>query len=94
MGEINIIARRLSDKYIEYGYCGGGTFAHTGLRIMTWYSKRKMKEYPQYEDIIDYLFSLGETKLIGCIPRSKKDIGALKKGHSAFKRGQLKNCQI
>ncbi len=65
MGEINIIARRLSDKYIEYGYCGGGTFAHTGLRIMTWYSKRKMKEYPQYEDIIDYLFSLGETKLIG-----------------------------
>ena len=29
-----------------------------------------------------------------CIPRSKKDIGALKKGHSALKRGQLKNCQI
>ena len=29
-----------------------------------------------------------------CIPRSKKDIGALKKGQSALKRGQLKNCQI
>ena len=29
-----------------------------------------------------------------CIPRSKQDIGALKKGHSALKRGQLKNCQI
>ncbi|MCR5187603.1 MAG: ATP-binding protein [Treponema sp.] len=29
-----------------------------------------------------------------CIPRSKKDIGALKKGHSELKRGQLKNCQI
>lgn len=32
--------------------------------------------------------------IIQCIPRSKKDIGALKKGHSALKRGQLKNCQI
>ena len=32
--------------------------------------------------------------VISCIPRSKKDIGALKKGHSAFKRGQLKNSQI
>ena len=29
-----------------------------------------------------------------CIPRSKKDIGALKKGQAAVKRGQLKNCQI
>ena len=29
-----------------------------------------------------------------CIPRSKKDIGALKKGQAAGKRGQLKNCQI
>ena len=29
-----------------------------------------------------------------CIPRSKKDIGALKKGQSALKRGQLKKCQI
>ena len=35
-----------------------------------------------------------EKKLFICIPRSKKDIGALKKGQSALKRGQLKKCQI
>ena len=29
-----------------------------------------------------------------CIPRSKKDMGALKRGQTAGKRGQLKNCQI
>ena len=34
------------------------------------------------------------AELERCIPRSKQDIGALKKGHSALKRGQLKNCQI
>ena len=71
MGEINIIARRLSDKYIEYGYCGGGIFVHNGLRLMNWYYKRKMDECPQYEDMIDYLFSLGETQIIGS-PGSEK----------------------
>ena len=47
-------------------------------------------------DILDiYAVTQGITFLrVDCIPRSKKDIGALKKGQSALKRGQLKNCQI
>ena len=49
--------------------------------------------FPMFRIIEEYIKEMKKS-LVECIPRSKQDIGALKKGHSALKRGQLKNCQI
>jgi len=66
MGDISIIARRLSDDYVQYGFSGsGGYFSNVGLRILNWYRKRKLEEFPKHEDLIEYLFSLGTTEIIG-----------------------------
>ncbi len=72
MGDLSIIARRLSDKYVQYGFSGsGGYFKNVGFRICNWYYKRKSEDFPDYDDLIEYLFSLGETNLIG-MPGSEK----------------------
>ena len=66
MGDISVIARRISDKNVQYGFSGGGGYYNNvGARLLYWYSQRKSKNFPDYEDLIEYLFSLGETYLIG-----------------------------
>ena len=66
MGDYSVIARRISDKYVQYGFGGGsGYFNNVGVRILYWYSERKSKDFPKYDDLIEYLFSLGATELIG-----------------------------
>ena len=57
MGDVSVIARRLEDGHVQYGWSGnGGYFRNVGLRLQLWY------EAP--EDV-EYLFGLGQTKLIG-----------------------------
>lgn len=57
MGDVSIIARRLEDGHVQYGWSGnGGYFDNVGQRLLLWYQKP--------EDV-EYLFELGQTKLIG-----------------------------
>ena len=57
MGDISIIARRLKDGHVQYGWSGnGGYFTSVGVRLLLWYQKP--------EDV-EYLFELGQTRLIG-----------------------------
>lgn len=57
MGDISIIARRLADGHVQYGWSGnGGYFRNTGIRLLAWYDD------PQR---VEYLFGLGELSLIG-----------------------------
>ena len=58
MGEVGIIARRLEGgTRVQYGCCGnGGYFKGAGLRLLSWYEDA---------DLVEYLFGLGQTKLIG-----------------------------
>lgn len=57
MGDISIIARRLEDGHVQYGWSGnGGYFETVGLRLLLWYQKP--------EDV-EYLFELGQTSWIG-----------------------------
>lgn len=58
MGNISIMARRLDGgMYVQYGYSGnGGYFNNTGARLLEWYDD---------PDKVEYLFELGQTKLIG-----------------------------
>lgn len=57
MGDISIIARRLKDGHVQYGWSGnGGYFKMVGQRLLLWYQKP--------EDV-EYLFELGQTGLIG-----------------------------
>lgn len=57
MGDISIIARRLSDGHVQYGWSGnGGYFRNTGIRLLAWYDD---------PDLVEYLFGLGELSLIG-----------------------------
>ena len=59
MGDVSIIARRLSDKYVQYGWSGnGGYYRSVGARLLEWY---------QDPSDIEYLFSLGQTAMIGQI---------------------------
>ncbi len=63
MGNISIIARRLSPKYVQYGWSGnGGYFRTAGARLLEWYDD---------SSLIDYLFGLGQLALIGS-PGSEK----------------------
>ena len=88
MGDLSIIARRLSDKYVQYGFCGGsGFFNNVGFRIYSWYYKRKMEEFPDYDDLIEYLFSLGETDQIG-LPGSENG------GQKFFYTHHLRNTRF
>ena len=57
MGDISIIARRLSPKHVQYGWSGnGGYFRNTGARLLEWYDD---------PSLVDYLFGLGQLELIG-----------------------------
>lgn len=57
MGDISIIARRLEDGHIQYGWSGnGGYFKVVGARLLLWY---------QNPEDVEYLFGLGQTRLIG-----------------------------
>lgn len=57
MGDTSIIARRLTDGHVQYGWSGnGGYFKNVGLRLLLWYQKP--------EDV-EYLFELGQTGQIG-----------------------------
>lgn len=57
MGDISIIARRLTDGHVQYGWSGnGGYFKNVGLRLLAWYNDPER---------VEYLFGLGELSLIG-----------------------------
>ena len=57
MGDISIIARRLGDGHVQYGWSGnGGYYSMVGARLLDWYQDPKD---------VEYLFSLGQTGLIG-----------------------------
>lgn len=57
MGDISIIARRLEDGHVQYGWSGnGGYYKVVGVRLLLWYLEP--------EDV-EYLFGLGQTSLIG-----------------------------
>jgi len=63
MGDVSIIARRLEDGHVQYGWSGnGGYFRNVGCKLLEWYNK---------PDIIEYLFGLGELSLLGA-PGSEK----------------------
>ena len=69
MGDISIIARRLSDGHVQYGWSGnGGYFDMVGARLLKWYQNPKD---------VEYLFELGQTRLIG-------QVGSEKGGFSYF----------
>ena len=88
MGDLSIIARRLSGKYVQYGFCGGsGFFNNVGFRIYSWYYKRKSEDFPDYDDLIEYLFSLGETDQIG-LPGSENG------GQKFFYTHHLRNTRF
>lgn len=75
MGDTSIVARRLEGgQYVQYGWSGnGGYFKNVGFRLLTWYNDSEKT---------DYLFGLGQTKLIGA-PGSEKG------GESYFLTHQL-----
>ncbi len=57
MGDVSIIARRLTDGHVQYGWSGnGGYYRIVGARLLEWYAD---------EEGVDYLFSLGQTRWIG-----------------------------
>ena len=57
MGDTSVMARRLADGHVQYGWSGnGGYFRVVGLRLLAWYKDP--------EDV-EYLFGLGQTSFIG-----------------------------
>lgn len=76
MGDVSIIARRLTDGHVQYGWSGnGGYYKMVGARLLAWYQ--------QSEDV-EYLFELGQTRLIG-------QIGSEEGGFSMFESHSLVN---
>lgn len=74
MGDISIIARRLSDGHVQYGWSGnGGYFKMVGVRLLLWY---------QDPEDVEYLFELGQTRLIG-------QVGSERGGYSKFETHHL-----
>lgn len=57
MGDISIIARRLKDGHVQYGYSGnGGYYRNVGFKLLNFYDKT---------DKVEYLFGLGQLSRIG-----------------------------
>lgn len=57
MGDISVMARRLSDGSVQYGWSGNGGYCkNTGMRLISWYNDPEK---------VDYLFGLGQTGRIG-----------------------------
>lgn len=74
MGDVSIIARRLPGGYVQYGWSGnGGYYRMVGARLDEWY---------QTAEDVEYLFGLGQTRLIG-------QKGSEKGGFSMFETHQL-----
>lgn len=45
MGESSIIARRLPDGHVQFGWSGeGGNFQHVGRKLLDWYNTPDMVE--------------------------------------------------
>ncbi len=62
MASICVIARRLRDGHVQYGWGGGaGYFDFAGRRLLQWYDT---------PDKVEYLFSLGQVSRLG-IPGSE-----------------------
>lgn len=58
MGDISVIARRLKDGHVQYGWSGnGGYYKGLGNRILCWYNEKDA-------DLIEYLFGLGQFRLL------------------------------
>lgn len=56
MGNISIIARRLSDRYVQYGWSGnGGYFKRVGNTLLARYVDPEM---------VEYLFGLGQLEFL------------------------------
>lgn len=54
MGDVSVIARRLGNGQVQYGWSGnGGTFPYLGHRLLYWYDSPEM---------VGYLFSLGQLR--------------------------------
>lgn len=86
MGDVSIIARRLADGHVQYGWSGnGGYFRVLGQRLLVWYYQRKNPDYPDIEDMIEYLFSIGQFEFLGK-PKSEK--GGLPMVYSTFPTGE------
>lgn len=65
MGDISVIARRLKDGHVQYGWSGnGGYYKMLGNRLLCWYDEKD-------DDLIEYLFGLGQFSLLGR-PESEK----------------------
>lgn len=63
MGDISVIARRLSDKHVQYGWSGNGGYpGMVGAYLWDCYNTPEM---------VEYLFSLGQLELL-CEPGSEK----------------------
>lgn len=74
MGDVSIIARRLSDGHVQYGWSGnGGCYKFTGAKLLAWYQDPKD---------VEYLFELGQTKMIG-------QVGSEYGGYSFFETHSL-----
>lgn len=57
MGDISIIARRLRDGHVQYGWSGnGGYFRNVGRKLLDWYNTSEM---------VEYLFGLGQVSWLG-----------------------------
>lgn len=57
MGDISIIARRLKDGHVQYGWSGnGGYFRNVGRKLLDWYDTPEM---------VEYLFELGQVSWLG-----------------------------
>lgn len=62
MGDISVIARRLSDKYVQYGWSGNAGYPGTvGARLWMYYNTPEM---------VEYLFGLGQLRQL-CKPGSE-----------------------
>lgn len=62
MGDISVIARRLSDKYVQYGWGGNAGYPGTvGTRLWMYYNTPEM---------VEYLFGLGQLRQL-CKPGSE-----------------------
>lgn len=59
MGDISVIARRLKNGHVQYGWSGnGGYFKVVGSRLLSWYDEGD-------DALIEYLFDLGQLGLLG-----------------------------
>lgn len=65
MGDVSVIARRLSGQYVQYGWSGnGGYFKTVGARLLEWYDT---------PDMVEYLFGLGQLRHLW-EPHSEDDL--------------------